>query len=49
MLSSEANNLNIQSRNSPPFIEPEGSLQYSKDPATLPYPEKDETSPHIPI
>ena len=35
----EANRVCIQSRNSPHFMEPEGSLPYSQAPATCPYPE----------
>jgi len=29
-------------------MDPEGSLAYSKGPATGPYPEPDPTSPHLP-
>jgi len=36
-----------QSRNSLAFMEPGGSLPYSQDPATGPFPEPDESSPHI--
>jgi hypothetical protein len=31
----------------PPFVEPEASLPCSQDPATDPYPEPDEPSPHL--
>jgi hypothetical protein len=34
-----------QSRNSPHFMEPAGSLTHSQEPATCPYPEPVETSP----
>jgi hypothetical protein len=37
------------SGNSPPVIEPEGSLLYFQGPATGPYPEPDESNPHLPI
>jgi len=33
------------SRNSPHFMETEGSLLHSQDPATCPYPEPDRSSP----
>jgi len=32
----------------PHFIETEGSLPYSQELATGPYPEPDESSPHLP-
>jgi hypothetical protein len=35
------------SRNSQQFIEPEVSLPCSQQPATYPYPEPDESSPHL--
>jgi len=40
-----------QSRNSPHFIETEGSLPHSQMPATCPYPEPAQSSPypHIPL
>ena len=40
-----------QSRNSPHFMEPEGSLSHSHMPATCPYPEPSRSSPrpHIPL
>ena len=38
-----------QSRNSPHFMEPEGSLPHSQVPATCPYPEPAQSSPHIPL
>ena len=40
-----------QSRNSPHFMEPEGSLPHSQVPATCPYPEsaRSSTYPHIPL
>jgi hypothetical protein len=34
-------------RNSQHFIEAEGSLQYSQEPAIGPYPEPDGSSPHL--
>jgi hypothetical protein len=34
------------SRNSTPFMEPEGSLPRSQQPATSHYPEPDESGPH---
>jgi len=39
------------SRNSPHFMEPEGTLPYSQGPATCPYPEPARSSPypHIPL
>jgi hypothetical protein len=39
------------SRNSSPFISSTGSLPYSQQPATGPYPEPDESTqqPHIPF
>jgi len=37
-----------QSRNSSPFMKPEGSLLCSQEPATNPYPEPDESSPEPP-
>jgi hypothetical protein len=33
----------------PAFIEPEGSLPCLQEPATSPYPEPDESSPHPPF
>jgi len=38
------------SKNSPPFMEPKGSLLHSQVPATCPYPEPAESIPypHIP-
>ena len=33
------------SRNSPHFMEPEGSLPHSQEPATCPYPKPDQSSP----
>ena len=35
-----------ESRNSPPFLEPEGSSPYSQVPASCPYPEPTPSSPH---
>jgi len=35
-----------QSRNSPHFMEPENSLAHAQVPATCPYPEPDQSSPH---
>jgi len=37
-----------QSRNSPLFMEPEGSLLCSQGPTTGPYPEPDESNPEPP-
>jgi hypothetical protein len=34
---------------SPPFTEPKGSLQFSQEPATGPYPESQESNPQIHI
>jgi hypothetical protein len=34
-----------ESRNFPPFVEPEGSLPCSQDPANGPYTETDESNP----
>jgi hypothetical protein len=46
--SSEATSTPSQSRNSPAFMEPEGSLLFSEQPATSPYPEPNELNPHPP-
>jgi hypothetical protein len=35
---------NRSSRNSPHYMEPEGSLRYLKDPATCPYPEPEQSN-----
>jgi hypothetical protein len=43
---SEDDNTLSSSRNSPPFMEPGGSLPCSQEPATRPYPETDEYCPH---
>jgi hypothetical protein len=43
---SEASNTNSWSINYPPFMEPEGSLPCSQEPATCPYPEPNESSLH---
>jgi hypothetical protein len=37
------------SRNSPHFMEPEGSLPHSQQPATCPYPEPVQPSPSLSI
>jgi len=36
-----------QTRNPPPFIEPEDSLPFSQNPTTGSYPEPDESSPQF--
>jgi len=46
--SSEADSHSANQENSPPFMEPEGSLPYLQKPATNPYCEPDESSPHLP-
>jgi hypothetical protein len=38
-----------QSRNSPHFMEPEGSLPHSQQLAPYPYSEPDQSSPYLPI
>jgi hypothetical protein len=50
-LSWEVNLFFCQSRNSPHFMEPEGSLPHSQVSATCPYPDLDRFSPytHIPL
>jgi hypothetical protein len=44
--SREAKSTLSQSRNSPNFMEPEGSLTCSQEPATCPYPQRNESNPH---
>ena len=46
--SGEADGIPVGSRNSPHFMEPDGSLPNSKVPATCPYPEP-ALNPHIPL
>jgi hypothetical protein len=41
--------LRSYSRISQHFMEPEGSLQFSQEPATVSYPEQDEFSPYHPF
>jgi hypothetical protein len=45
---SEANSHSASQEYFAPFIEPEGSLSCSRQPPTGPYPEPDESSPHLP-
>jgi hypothetical protein len=45
----EANSHSASQKPPPPSLEPEGSLPYSQQPATSPYPEPYESSPYIPI
>jgi len=40
--------IDTQSRNSLPYMEREGSLLCSQQPTAGPYPEPDESSPHLP-
>jgi hypothetical protein len=42
----EAESRSASSLNFPRFVEPEGSLPYSQQSTTDPYPESDENSPH---
>jgi len=44
----EADSHTASQINSPPLVESEGSLPCSKQAATGPYPEPDESSPHLP-
>jgi hypothetical protein len=44
----EANSKLSYSRNSPPYMEPEGSLLCSQTPTIGSYPESDESNPHPP-
>jgi len=44
----EKPNVLSQSRNSPHFMEPEGSLPHTQEPATRPYPEPDQSSLYPP-
>jgi hypothetical protein len=45
----EANWFAASQKNSPRFMEPEGSLPHSQAPATYPYPEPAQSSPHTHI
>jgi hypothetical protein len=44
----EANNRSASEEIFPTFMEPEGSLPYSQEPATCPYPEPDISNPPLP-
>jgi hypothetical protein len=44
----EADSHSASQQNSRPFMEPEGSLQCSQQPATGPYPEPDASNPQLP-
>jgi hypothetical protein len=39
----------LSRRTSQDFMEPEGSLPYSQEPSTGPYPEPDQSNPYHPI
>jgi hypothetical protein len=54
LISGSTNNIQIKHKisviqllkNFPPFMEPEGSLQFSYEPSTSSYPEPDQSSPY---